>query len=153
MHVEELSFKDCHAALATAHFGRLGCVRDDQPYVVPTSFVVSDGYVYSFSLPGQKLSFMRDNPRVCLQIDSVAAADDWTSVIVLGRYEELPDTLEHASERRRAHVLLQERPMWWEPGAISIEGELGGAVVPVYYRISVDHVSGRRAVPAPRGSD
>lgn len=133
----------------TAQFGRLGCARDDHPYVVPISFVVADGYAYSFSLPGKKLNLMRDNPHVCLQIDRVNDADDWTSVVVVGRFEELPDTLELRSERRRAHALLRSRPMWWEPGATPPEGSAGVAGAPVYYRISMDHVSGRRGIPSP----
>jgi uncharacterized protein len=148
MQVAELSFKECEAELMTAQFGRLGCARDDQPYVVPISFVVADGYVYSFSLPGKKLNLMRANPRVCLQIDTVIGADDWTSVVVVGHFEELSDTLELRSERRRAHALLRSRPMWWEPGATPCEGSAGVAGAPIYYRISMDHVSGRRGIPA-----
>ncbi len=35
---------------------------------------------------------MRANPRVCVEMDEIAAYDQWVSVIAVGRYEELPET-------------------------------------------------------------
>ena len=35
---------------------------------------------------------MRANPLVCVEVDEVAAYDQWLSVIAIGRYEELPET-------------------------------------------------------------
>lgn len=151
MLVQELSLDECRMALAEARFGRLGCARDNQPYVVPCYFAVDNDYLYAFSLPGQKLDWMRQNPRVCLEIDTVNGADDWMSVVVLGRFEELYDTPEYLSARRRAHDLLRERPMWWEPGAVTIEGrDPRKGYAPVFYRISIEHATGHRGVPAPK---
>lgn len=153
MLVQELNSKECHLALAQASFGRLACVRDDQPYVIPIHFAVDEAYVYAFSLPGQKLEWMRENPRVCLEIDSVNSATDWVSVVVLGRYEELPDTQEYRSARQRAHDLLQGRAMWWEPGTVAIaHRDKSARLTPVYYRISMEHVTGRRGAPSPEVS-
>lgn len=152
MLVQELKIKECHLALAQASVGRLACVRDDQPYVIPIHFAVDEAYVYAFSLPGQKLEWMRENPRVCLEIDSVDGAADWVSVVVLGRYEELPDTEEYRSARQRAQYLLQGRPMWWEPGTVAVADRDNSAqLTPVYYRISMEHVTGRRGAPSPEG--
>ena len=151
MHVEELSTEECHLALANARFGRLACSRDNQPYIVPTYFIVEDEQIYAFALPGQKLAWMRENPRVCLEIDNVTGSDDWTSVLVSGRYEELPDTPEYNSLRKRAHALLQGRPMWWEPGAFAVPDRGGTqAFAPVYYRISIDQVTGHRGAASPK---
>ena len=82
MFVRELNIEECQLALAQAGFGRLACARDNQPYVVPIHFAVDEAYVYAFSLAGQKLDWMRKNPRVCLEIDDVHGASDWTSVVV-----------------------------------------------------------------------
>lgn len=131
--------------LADAHLGRLGCAREDQPYVVPIYFVLGDGCLYSFALPGQKIEWMRHNPRVCIETDRVVGADDWTSVVVLGRYTELEELPEFQRERERAHALLQGRPMWWEPGATSVEGvDEERGFLPIFYRVSIDQVSGYR---------
>ena len=39
MIIRELSNEECSEALNAASFGRLGCTRDNQPYVVPIFFV------------------------------------------------------------------------------------------------------------------
>lgn len=63
----------------------------------------------------------------------------------------LPGSPEHQA-RLRAHSLLQQHPEWWEPGFASAElRDSQGAVQPVFYRICIDHITGRRAIPATSG--
>jgi nitroimidazol reductase NimA-like FMN-containing flavoprotein (pyridoxamine 5'-phosphate oxidase superfamily) len=45
---------------------------------------------------------MRSNPLVCVEVDEVLSHDHWVSVIVFGRYEELPETSNEEAERIRA---------------------------------------------------
>ena len=69
-------------------------------------------------------------------------------MIVLGKYEELPDTPEYEAHRKRAHDLLQRRPVWWEPGYVKIVlDEKTRPIEPIYFRIHIDQISGRRGVP------
>jgi hypothetical protein len=148
--VEEMTVKECRKALVGAAFGRLASALDDQPYVVPVSFAVDRDYAYLFSMPGQMVEWMRRNPRVCLEVDSVDGQSSWTSIVVLGRYEELPDTPDGQSERLHAHKLLQRHAMWWQPGAVALANHVvRGDVTPVFYRIHMDRLTGRRGVPEP----
>jgi nitroimidazol reductase NimA-like FMN-containing flavoprotein (pyridoxamine 5'-phosphate oxidase superfamily) len=146
MAVTDMTDKECWQALAAATFGRLACARNDQPYVVPIFFAMDHEYLYSFSVAGQKLEWMRGNPRVCLEIDNVKSWNDWMSIVAFGRYQELSDTPDWQTERKRAHELLQQRAMWWQPGAailIGREGREGPS--PVFFRIVVERLSGHRA--------
>jgi nitroimidazol reductase NimA-like FMN-containing flavoprotein (pyridoxamine 5'-phosphate oxidase superfamily) len=148
MLIEDMTVKECWQTLVTAGFGRLACASENQPYVTPIHFVVEDDNVYSFSMPGQKLEWMRRNPRVCLELDSVVSRTAWTSVVAFGRYEELPP--DWPSEGQRAQQLLQREAMWWQPGAVPATNHVVSQdSLPVYYRIWVDRLSGRRGVPAP----
>jgi nitroimidazol reductase NimA-like FMN-containing flavoprotein (pyridoxamine 5'-phosphate oxidase superfamily) len=148
--VQEIPVEECRKALAAAGFGRLACAGENQPYVVPVSFAVDGDSVYLFSMPGQKIEWMRNNPRVCLEIDSVKSLSDWTSIVVFGRYEELPDTPDFQRERRRAHELLRNRPMWWQPGSVVVTNHADSRdFTPVFYRINIDSLTGHRGVPAP----
>jgi nitroimidazol reductase NimA-like FMN-containing flavoprotein (pyridoxamine 5'-phosphate oxidase superfamily) len=152
MIIRELSSKECLEALGAANFGRLGCARENQPYVVPIFFAAADDSIYSFAIPGQKIEWMRDNPRVCLQFDNLSDDSNWRSVVVFGQFVELVDTPEHRDERRRAHTLLQARPMWWEPGAISPAGADDSAgYSPIFYRISITSMTGYGYSTAPGG--
>jgi hypothetical protein len=101
-------------------------------------------------MPGQKVEWMRRNPQVCLEVDGVNAQNSWTSVIILGRYEELLDTPDGQSERLHARELLQTHAMWWQPGAVALRSHVvRGDVKPVFYRIHMDRLTGRRGVPTP----
>jgi nitroimidazol reductase NimA-like FMN-containing flavoprotein (pyridoxamine 5'-phosphate oxidase superfamily) len=146
--VKEMTVEECRMAMSNAHFGRLASARDGQPYVVPVSFAVDEEYAYLFSMPGQKVEWMRDNPRVCLEIDSVNSPSDWTSIVVLGQYEELPDTPEGQPARVRAQQLLQIHADWWQPGAVAVANRVVRQdVTPVIYRIHMERLTGRRGVP------
>lgn len=91
---------------------------------------------------------MRANPLVWLETDEVVGSQQWASVIVFGRYEELPDSPDHQSARAQAHHLLEQKFVWWEPGhAKSFVGGVERPLVPVFYRIRIVEVTGHRAAP------
>ena len=82
-----------------------GCWYENQPYVVPIHFACEDTYLYGFSTLGQKVKWMRANPKVCVQTDEIENQSEWISVIVYGEYEELPEP-QYAAERKHASSLL-----------------------------------------------
>src|SRR5205085_2831702 len=90
MRITRMQDQECRDTLARLAFGRLGCARENQPYIVPIYFAYEVECLYGFATSGQKIEWMRTNPRVCIQSDEVLGNDNWTSVVVLGRYEELP---------------------------------------------------------------
>lgn len=150
MLIQEMTREEAWEVLRKADFGRLACANDNQPYIIPFYFSVEGTSVYSFSLPGQKIDWMRTNPRVCVEIDHVASRNDWTSVIASGTYEELVDTEEHERDRTHAHqLLLRSHTMWWQPGAITVASyDKRQGFVPLFYRIILGEVTGYRGVPA-----
>ena len=145
MMIHELTPKECAEVLERTSVGRLACARDNQPYVVPVhfSFDMERGCVYSFSTVGQKVVWMRENPRVCLEVEEVTDKDHWRTVVVFGRYEEIQDSPEEAEARQRAQERFRQRPEWWLPAAAKVGSQERHAVV--VYRIQIDRVSGRRA--------
>jgi len=148
MLIIELTNKECVEMLTRVRFGRLGCSRADQPYIVPFNFAYQEQYLYSVAALGQKIEWMRTNPLVCVQSDEVIDHLHWTSVIVQGRYEECPDMPEWRAERDLAFALLRQRANWWEPAGVrqASHGAVGQAIL-TYYRIHIDRVTGRRATP------
>lgn len=148
MLIRDMTVKECWHALESAGFGRLACASNGQPYITPIHFVVEGHYVYSFSMPGQKIEWMRSNPRVCLEFDDVRSRTAWISVIAFGQYDEL--SLDWPSERECVQELLRREAMWWQPGAVPATNHLVNRdSQPVYYRVQLDHITGRRGVPAP----
>ena len=148
MLIREMTRQASLDLLARTHLGRLACSQGSQPYVVPCYFVYNNNSLYSFATVGQKIDWMRANPLVCVEADEVVSPEEWMSVIVFGRYEELPDTPEYQPERAFAYNLLQKKAMWWEP--VFVKTILHGTqrpLVPVFYRIHVGHITGHRATP------
>lgn len=94
MVIREMSRAECLRMLAGAKLARLACAQENQPYVVPVylAYDEASGCLYGFTTPGQKVEWMRANPRVCVEVDEITADDQWVSVIGSGRYEELPET-------------------------------------------------------------
>jgi len=171
--IRELSEQECLAALGRTRVARLGCAADGQPYVVPIFFALdrsSEGEpcLYGFTTVGQKIRWMRANPRVCVEWDEVEGYDRWVSVIVFGRYEELPeaaaetppraparatpepDDWRPGRDRQRAQELLQQHLSWWQVGYAAFAARDGAEPFKaVYYRIHIDKVTGYRAAPDP----
>jgi nitroimidazol reductase NimA-like FMN-containing flavoprotein (pyridoxamine 5'-phosphate oxidase superfamily) len=124
----------------------LGCVRDHRPYVVPVHYAFGEKKLYVFSLMGQKIDWMRSNPNACVQVEETDELHRWKSVVVLGRYQELPDTPEWHNERLHAWSLLQKRSLWWEPGSSKPGSGSEQLEAPIFFSISIDEISGRELV-------
>jgi len=150
--VQDLTKQESLELLARTRLGRLACALGAQPYVVPVHFAYQDNALYSFATVGQKIEWMRANPLVCVEVDEIAGQQQWVTVVVFGRYEELPDTPDWQSARAVAHQLLQQTAMWWEPAYVeSIHGATRRPLVPVFYRIHVVQITGHRATPRAGG--
>jgi nitroimidazol reductase NimA-like FMN-containing flavoprotein (pyridoxamine 5'-phosphate oxidase superfamily) len=108
----------------------------------------SQRYLYSFASLAQKIEWMRANPLVCVEADEIVNHHNWMSVVVPGYYEELPDAPAWMAQRILAHDLLRQRAMWWEPADIrAVHLVAADELIPIYYRIHVDRMTGRRARP------
>ena len=150
MLIQELTRQESLDLLARTRFGRLACAQGTQPYVVPVYFSYHHNYLYSFSTVGQKIDWMRANPLVCVEADEVVSPQQWASVIVFGRYEELSDDPEWQSAREFAYKLRQEYAMWWEPAYVkTILHGTQRPLVPVFYRIYIGRITGHRATDEP----
>jgi nitroimidazol reductase NimA-like FMN-containing flavoprotein (pyridoxamine 5'-phosphate oxidase superfamily) len=150
MFIHEMTPEECRDVLAHAGLARLACEMDGQPYVVPVYLVYDGNYLFGFSTMGYKIDCMRANPLVCVEIDDVKSQNDWMSVIVFGSYKELADTAENKVARTHAHEMLKKRAMWWEPASVAVTPrDNPKSLVPIFYRIRIDRLTGHRASPDP----
>ena len=145
MLIHDLTPQECRELIRRLAVGRLACARDNQPYVVPISysFDAARDCLYCFSAVGQKILWMRDNPKVCVQCEEITDKDHWSTVLIVGRYEEILDSDTNRETRQRALELFQTRDEWWLPGAAKVVSREHPAVI--VYRIGIDRVTGRRA--------
>ena len=147
MLISEMRSEECREFLVRSGFGHLGCTRNEEPYVVPIYFAYEPGRLYGFSTFGRKIDWMRANPKVCVEVDEVVSHFSWTSVIITGRYQELPDTPEHNSERQNCYALLEKRKLWWQIAHATRQLHAPEPFPPIFYCIHIDAMTGHRAVP------
>lgn len=90
---------------------------------------------------------MRANPLVCVEVEKITSRHDWQTVVVMGRYQELPDTPEFREKRVVAHDLLATTGIWWEPGYVKtlLQG-VERPLQPIYFRILIDQISGHQGI-------
>jgi uncharacterized protein len=146
MLIEEISEKECRDVLTNATVARLGCSLDNQPYVVPVVMTYEADYIYFFSTLGKKIKWMRANPRVCVQVDSISGQSEWVSVIANGEYQELEEP-RHSDERNHARKLLEKRHNWWLNALAERRTQQRDQdIQPVFFRVKIASVTGLRGV-------
>ena len=75
--------------LRSESIGRLACVADGWPYVVPITYVYDGEFVYGHSSEGLKLRATRAEPRVCFEVEQIRSPMNWRTVVLRGRFEQL----------------------------------------------------------------
>ncbi|HSN60666.1 MAG TPA: pyridoxamine 5'-phosphate oxidase family protein [Ferruginibacter sp.] len=129
-------------------FGHLGCNDGFNTFVYPVSYIYDGKFIISHSQNGSKIEAMRQNKRVCLQVDEIKDFNNWKSVMVLGDFQELKE------ERQRYEVIkaFVDRNLHLKmnnPLLLSGSREqhtnlfLEGDLRPVFYRVLIDEINGR----------
>jgi uncharacterized protein len=133
----ELSRGEIEEFLRGQRIARLGCHTDGVTYVVPLIYAYDEGAVLAVTTEGRKTAMLRENPRVCVEVDEYDAdgKGSWRSVIAHGTYEELAgDAIEPAL------AVIRER-FARTAGRAAEPRQLGPNVVVL--RIALNEVSGR----------
>lgn len=132
-----LSLDEARRMFQSARIARLGCIVNNEPYVVPISCVLEDDSLYSHSLNGLKISGLRENPRACVQVDEIESELRWRSAIAFGKYEEIRKANERADVLNK---LLEKFPMLTPvESALAVDGSVPEVIV---FRIAIDRITG-----------
>ena len=133
----ELSPREVDEFLREQRIARLGCHSKGVTYVVPLIYAYEDAAVVAVTTEGRKTAMLRENPRVCVEVDEYDAdgKGSWRSVIAHGTCEELA-----GDEIEPALALMRER-FARTAGRAAEPRPLGPNVV--ILRIQLDELSGR----------
>ena len=128
---------EARKVLQSARVARLGCIVDGEAYVVPISCYLEDDCLYSHSLPGLKITALRENPRACVQADEIESDLHWRSAIAFGKFEEVTKSNEREEMLTR---LLRKFPLLTPvESAIAVDASTPQVVM---FRIRFDRVTG-----------
>jgi nitroimidazol reductase NimA-like FMN-containing flavoprotein (pyridoxamine 5'-phosphate oxidase superfamily) len=132
-----LSNNEARTLFQTARVARLGCIVNGEPYVVPVNCHFERDFLYSHSLPGLKISGLRENPHACVQVDEIESDLRWRSAIAFGKYEEITKPNERADILTK---LLRKFPMLTAvESAIVVDGSPPEVIV---FRIHIERLTG-----------
>jgi nitroimidazol reductase NimA-like FMN-containing flavoprotein (pyridoxamine 5'-phosphate oxidase superfamily) len=139
----ELTSEQIDQVLRAETLGRIGCVADDWPYVVPVTYAYDGEHVYVHSAEGMKLRAMRARPAVCFEVEQVRGPRDWRTVIARGYFEPLWRDVDEYAMKLLASRFASTRPS--DSTHIDHVQTRSGAPVsrPFLYRIRLLERSGR----------
>jgi len=137
--ITELTEGEIEELLRRALVGRIGCHAGEMTYVVPIIYAWDGGSAYVQSIEGRKIEMMRQNPRVCFEVDEYDPDGSWRSVIAQGEYEEL-----EGGRAEQALSLLVSR--FAQRRAANGDGARPRALgrKPVAFRIRCHEITGRK---------
>ena len=132
-----LSDDEARRLFQFARVTRLACIVNGEPYVVPINCHLEDEYLYSHSLPGLKISGLRENPKACVQVDEIESDLHWRSAIAFGKFEEVTRPNERSEVLSK---LLRKFPLL-TPVESAIAAD-GAAVEVIVFRIRIERLTG-----------
>ncbi|HWS56506.1 MAG TPA: pyridoxamine 5'-phosphate oxidase family protein [Pyrinomonadaceae bacterium] len=143
--VRDMSLDEMQALVRRIGFGHLGCARGGRPYVVPMNYAYDAPDLYFFTTEGTKTEFIDANPEVCLQVEEIADASRWQSVMLTGRAERLS----RPAEMERAMQILTARNPTLAPAISETRIDAWGRPNNIrLYRLRPEIIDGRAASPA-----
>jgi len=145
--IEKLTNGQIEEVLKDNVWGHLGCNDGFNTYVYPFNYLYDGKYITCHSQQGFKTQVMRQNKRVCFQVDEVNNDKDWKSVMVLGEYQEVNDELEYKDamkvfDSRRLFLKISESSILSGSTEQEVKMQLKDSK-PVIFRIVIDEKSGR----------
>jgi nitroimidazol reductase NimA-like FMN-containing flavoprotein (pyridoxamine 5'-phosphate oxidase superfamily) len=106
--IGELSPPEIENLLHTETIMRIGCHANGHTYVVPVTYAYDGEAIFGYSPEGLKLTLMRENPRVCVEVDHIDSLTAWRCVIAHGTFQELSGAdAEEAVRKIRARLASQ----------------------------------------------
>ena len=134
--ISPMSEDETRELIKHGRIGRLGCIADGEPYVVPVSYLFEGDSVYVHSYKGRKVDALRENPRACFQVDDIIDEYHWRSAIAFGHFEEVTDAEVRAWVVRR---FLTHFPHLTPVESVPVHDGSSSVVV---FRIRVERMTG-----------
>ncbi len=85
----DLTRQESESVLARNHVGRMAFSFHDKVDIRPLHFVFDETWLFGRTSPGGKLVTLQHHQWVAFEIDEIAGAFDWKSVVVHGTFHRL----------------------------------------------------------------
>lgn len=148
----KLDQEEIEQLLRTSLVARIGCNDGEKTYVVPVSFVYEGNSLLCHSRDGLKISMMRRNPEVCIEIDDIRDYHHWRCIIAWGIYEELTEEKDQEyAQQFFSELMLRQKTADTAPSP-EVQSDRARLDTPeyipsIFYRIHLQKITGRYEQP------
>ncbi len=152
-HIRELNRSESELILSRNTVGRLAFSFKDHVDIEPINYVYKNGWIYGRTSAGTKTDTIAHHMWVAFEVDEVAGAFDWRSVVVKGPFYVLdsqpsphpePNDTSAREDQEFAQGVALLRSI--VPG--TLQSSDATPFRHTVFRIHLDEVTGREAVPA-----
>ncbi len=146
--IKDLEHEKRLEILGNNYLGHLGFISEKKPFVTTITYFYDavEKCLLSYSDNGHKIDAMRKYEDVSLQIENIQSIQDWSSVLVHGKFEELLGS----AAKKYLHKFAQgvqdtiERSKGEKPNFIGdFSSRLQEREMPIVYRININDITGK----------
>ncbi|TDN86385.1 nitroimidazol reductase NimA-like FMN-containing flavoprotein (pyridoxamine 5'-phosphate oxidase superfamily) [Salegentibacter sp. 24] len=147
--MKALTLNESMQLLAENYIGRLGYISKERSQIVPITYYYDPDLksILSYSGPGSKIDAMRKNSLVCFQVDEITNLENWKSVLMYGRFEEM----ERIDAKYMLHLfsqgvkrVIENKEKIFPDFIHNFSSKTNDLKTPIVYRIHIEEIKGRQ---------
>jgi len=147
--IKNLDIKESLFILENNYIGHLSYIYQNRPYVVPITYYYDqvNNAIICYSGEGHKITAMRKNNAVSLQVAEISTVNNWKSVLVHGKFEQ------HFGSDAKAYLhafSLGVKDVIMEKEHIKLDyiSEFSSKIykgeTPIVYLIKIEEITGKK---------
>ena len=139
---------ECLEVLGSNHIGRIGYIFGQSPFIIPITYYhdQEEKCIISYSAEGHKMEAMRRYDIIALQVDEIDSIQQWKSVLVQGRFEEMEGSdAKYYLHRFAAGVkeAMAKKNKEVPKFIKDFSSKIGNRGMPIVYRMVITEISGK----------
>jgi nitroimidazol reductase NimA-like FMN-containing flavoprotein (pyridoxamine 5'-phosphate oxidase superfamily) len=146
--INNMDMEECMALLGNKYIGCLAYIFEGTPHINPITYFhdAEEKSILSYSSPGHKIKAMERYGEVAFQIDEINSIQNWRSVLVKGRFEQLKGS----TVRKYMHKFAEgvQRAIQKKEGETphfikDFSSRLQNRELPIVYRLHITDIVGK----------
>ena len=147
--IKNLEASECLKILKQNYIGHLAYIFQNRPFVIPITYFYDQktNSIIGYSSEGHKTKALRILSAVSIEVSEIESVNNWQSVLVHGKYEELNGSQAksylHSFSAGIKDIIRQKEEK--NPQSISdFSSKIYDEEVPIVFRISLDEITGKQ---------
>ena len=147
--IKNLELSECLNLLGRNYLGRVAFIFQGNPYIIPITYFhdANEKCILSYAAKGHKIQAMRNYGSVAFQVDEIKSIQEWKSVLVHGKFQELEGStakklFAKICRWRTANNKNKRRVRRLSSSAI-FRVDCKKNSMPIVYKISVEDIQGK----------